>query len=350
MTDTPSPQRYSGRATVYIDQNVLDMAVKGHDPAFFKSITDKLQIIYSDETLREIKRSGQPEKFLAALDALNSMHFRHQFNERFEPTGEMILHDLSSSHAYANYLQAEPVYDLMLAAAHQITLKLYGGRADSAFTDIASEQVEAFDSLIQSLSAPLDQLDQTHPGLRAPIEQYLESLQSQYEQISAIAAAEMKKHIGETGRSGVNSYRASVGMGPKELNNLKPPRVIEKIWQAYQQLDGYKDQGYTIENFLGIATNPIYRREMHRHEKVTAIYNVLNVIGYKTDSKLDRENRHIAAISDAAHASIASYANCLLSADEAFVSKVRAIYEFLGVTTEVSLVALVDDEIALKGE
>ncbi|GFZ74378.1 Uncharacterized protein ALO70_02172 [Pseudomonas amygdali pv. eriobotryae] len=138
MTDTPSPQPYTGRATVYIDQNVLDMAVKGHDPAFFRSITDKLQIIYSDETLREIKRSGQPEKFLEALDALNSMHFRHQFNDRFEPTGEMILHDLSSSHAYTNYLQAEPVYDLMLAAAHQTTLKLYGGRADSAFTDIAS--------------------------------------------------------------------------------------------------------------------------------------------------------------------------------------------------------------------
>ncbi|WP_223283020.1 hypothetical protein [Pseudomonas amygdali] len=148
----------------------------------------------------------------------------------------------------------------------------------------------------------------------------------------------------------MNNYRVSVGMGPKELNNLKPPRVIEKIWQAYQQLDGYKDQGYTIENFLGIATNPIYRREMHSHEKVTAIYNVLNVIGYKTDSKLDRENRHIAAISDAAHASIASYANCLLSADEAFVSKVRAIYEFLGVSTEVALVTLVDDEIVVKSE
>ncbi|KWS75904.1 hypothetical protein CU666_21960 [Pseudomonas syringae pv. actinidifoliorum] len=73
-------------------------------------------------------------------------------------------------------------------------------------------------------------------------------------------------------------------------------------------------------------------------------------MGYKTDSKLDRENRHIAAISDAAHASIASYANCLLSADEAFVSKVRAIYEFLGVSTEVALVTLVDDEIVVKSE
>ncbi|EGH18541.1 hypothetical protein Pgy4_36859, partial [Pseudomonas savastanoi pv. glycinea str. race 4] len=42
-------------------------------------------------------------------------------------------------------------------------------------------------------------------------------------------------------------------MGPVELNNIKPPRVIEKIWAIYQQLDGYRDQGYSIENFLGVA-------------------------------------------------------------------------------------------------
>ncbi|WP_223809925.1 hypothetical protein, partial [Pseudomonas savastanoi] len=100
----------------------------------------------------------------------------------------------------------------------------------------------------------------------------------------------------------------------------------------------------------GVAKNPIYDREMHVHEKVTAIYNLLNVIGYKADSKLDRENRHVAAISDAAHAAIGTHAEILLSADRVFADKVRAIYEFLGVTTEVGLVVLVDGEIRLQAE
>jgi hypothetical protein len=230
-------------------------------------------------------------------------------------------------------------------------LKLYGGRAESAFADIASEQVEAFEGLLESLSDRLAELDGIHPELQAPIEQYLQNLQSQHEQVSAMAAAEMAKHIGdEAGLSGVKHYRDGVGIGPKQLNNIKPPRVIEKIWQVYQDLDGYRDQGYSIENFLGIDGYPLYKREMLIPEKVTAMYNLLNIIGYRTDSRLNREHRHIAAISDAAHAAIASRANCMLSADEVFVEKVRAIYEYLGVTAEVGLVSIIEGEIRVKSQ
>jgi hypothetical protein len=62
---------------------------------------------------------------------------------------------------------------------------------------------------------------------------------------------------------------------------------------------------------------------------------------------LNRENRHVAALSDAAHAAIASRANSLLSADEVFVDKVRAIYQYLGLATVVALVSLVDGKIIL---
>ncbi|MFA0999266.1 MULTISPECIES: hypothetical protein [Pseudomonas syringae group] len=349
MTSNLTLPVYSGKTTVYVDQNVLDMAVKGDHPAFFTSLTENFQVLYSDDTLREIKRSGQPGKFLAALDALNAMHTRYQFNERFEPTGQVILHEVPSAQRYLNYLQIEPVYDIMLAAAHQTTLKLYGGRSDATFTNIASDQIDAFDGLIKSLSASIAEFDHTHPELRAPIEQYLQTLQAQYEQISEMSAAQMTKHISdEPGQSGVKNYRNTVGIGPKELNNIKAPRVLEKIWQAYRQLDGYRDQGYTIENFLGVAANPIYNREMHLHEKVTAIYNLLNVIGYKTDSNLNQERRHVAAISDAAHASIGAHAQIVLSADKVFVDKVRAIYEFLEVSTVVKLVTLVNGEIQVQ--
>lgn len=58
---------------------------------------------------------------------LSKMHFKCPVKDRFEPTGQMILHAISANEAYANYLLVEPVYDIMLAAAHQTTLKLYGG-------------------------------------------------------------------------------------------------------------------------------------------------------------------------------------------------------------------------------
>lgn len=58
--------------------------------------------------------------------SLSKMHFKCPVNDRFEPSGQMILHAISANEAYANYLLVEPVYDIMLAAAHQTTLKLYG--------------------------------------------------------------------------------------------------------------------------------------------------------------------------------------------------------------------------------
>jgi hypothetical protein len=338
MNKFSNPPTYSGKTTVYIDQNVLTMAVKNCDPVFFRLLAEEYQVIYSDDTLREIKRSGQPHKFLTALLDLSAMHFKYQFNEAFEATGNMIIGDLSPSQAFANYLLIEPVYDTMFTAAHQTTLKIYGGKKDAAFMDIAAEQANAFQDLIEFLSSQLHQVDSSRRDLRAPIEQYLETLQAQYEAVAAVSSAEMTKHINdEKGESGVQNYRASVGMGPVQLNNVEPPRVIEKIWDIYQNLDGYRGKGFSIENFLGISISPIYNREMHQHEKVTAIYNLLNFIGYKSDSRLHQEHRHVASISDAAHASIASHAHVLLSGDHAFVNKVRAIYEYLNVQTNVGL-------------
>ncbi|WP_130899833.1 hypothetical protein [Pseudomonas sp. Sample_11] len=166
---------------------------------------------------------------MAALSSLNALHFKYRFNERFEHTGEMTVNALYPEEAYAQYLLVEPVYDIMLAAAHQTTLKMYGGRSDSSFADIASEQVEAFEGLKGSLAAHRAELDDSKLGLSASIDQFLQHLQSQYEQVAAMAAVVMTKHIGEEpGQSEVNNYRALVGMGPKELNNIKPPRIIEK--------------------------------------------------------------------------------------------------------------------------
>ncbi|WP_224791230.1 hypothetical protein [Pseudomonas fluorescens] len=349
MDEFSNQPMYSGRPTAYVDQNVLTMVVKNRNPGFFRSLSEEYQVIYSDDTLREIKRSGQPDKFLTALIDLNAMHFKYQLDEAFEATGNMIIGSLSPTQAFANYLLIEPVYDTMFAAAHQTTLKIYGGKTDASFTDIADEQASAFQGLIGLISSQLHQIDNSREDLRGPIEQYLKSLQSQYEIAVAVSSAEMTKHINdEKGESGVQNYRASVGMGPVQLNNVEPPRVIEKIWDIYQHLDDYRGKGFSIENFLGISNSPIYNREMHLHEKVTAIYNLLNFIGYKPDSRLYKEQRHVASISDAAHASIASHAHVLLSGDHAFVNKVRAIYEFLNVQTDVGLVTEDGERISVR--
>lgn len=341
----PSPD-YAGKATVYLDQNVLDLVVKEKDPAFFSRLMNNYQVVYSDETLREIKRSGQPEVFLTALASMSALHFKYQTDHTLQPTGGMLITSHSPFQTYATYLDIEPIYDVMLAAAHQTNLKLYGGRKDSSFSAISREQVDAFKAFTSHASEQLAQLGDEQPETAAALNQYIDMLQRQYEIATEVSSRELEKYINDaSGQSGIQAYRSTVGVGPVQLNNVQPPNVIRKLWDMHQKLDGYKGIGYVIEDFVGISLHPIYGREMHQHEKVTSVYNVLNVIGYKPDSSLNKEHRRIAAISDAAHASVASHAHVLLSADTAFVCKVRAIYEFLEIPTNVYLVTFKDGQI-----
>jgi len=42
----------------YLDQNILDLFVKGNT-GFMDELSSKFHVVYSDETLKEIKRSGE---------------------------------------------------------------------------------------------------------------------------------------------------------------------------------------------------------------------------------------------------------------------------------------------------
>ena len=67
---------------------------------------------------------------------------------------------------------------------------------------------------------------------------------------------------------------------------------------------------------------------------------MLNTLGYFPDSKVHKEERFVAAMSDNSHASMASFCALLLSRDKNFVKKVQAVYEYLDVPTEVKLVTV----------
>ena len=70
MDTTP---QYSGKPTLYLDQNILDLFVKNSVGSFGRELMDKFQIVYSDETLKEIRRSsGYESDFLNVLKDLGS--------------------------------------------------------------------------------------------------------------------------------------------------------------------------------------------------------------------------------------------------------------------------------------
>ncbi|MCG7517945.1 hypothetical protein [Vibrio sp. MMH1-50] len=338
---------YQGKPTAYLDHNILDLLVKNPSLSFKEELRKKFQILYSDENLKEIRRTGENGSlYLDVLDDLEAMHLRLALTPQFEFTGDARISITKSVDAFRNYCEnTEPVYEQLEKSTSQSLLKFYGGRLGDTFDDINNEQIGAFDNLLSHIQTlvSVDEVQKFSPEIIKQVSAYTLQLKKSHDEALKQASQELRKHVSdESNYSGVSDYRESTGIGPVQLNNIEPPNVLEQIWEAHKYVDGYVGLNFTIEQFYGISLNPIYNREMYLFEKITSIYNVLNIVGYHPDSKMKKEKRFTAAMSDAGHASIGSFADFVFSRDIAFVKKTRAAYEFLQAKAQVIEVTVND--------
>ncbi|BBS16766.1 hypothetical protein ACK32X_03415 [Aeromonas dhakensis] len=332
--------KYQGKPTAYLDHNILDFLVKNPSSSFKEDLRQKYQVLYSDENLKEIKRTGENgSQHLNVLNDLEAMYLKLVLTPRFEFTGDAIISVTKPVDAFMSYCQnIEPVYEQLEKSTYQSLLKFYGGRHGDTFDDINNEQIDAFDNLLSYIQTlvNVDEIQKLSPEINRHISAYTLELKQSHDEALKHASQELRKHVSdEINYSGVNDYRENTGIGPVQLNNIEPPNVLEKIWEMHKYVDGYAGLNFTMEQFYGISLNPIYNREMHLFEKITSIYNVLNIVGFYPDSRMKKENRFTAAMSDAGHASIGSFADFVFSKDIAFVKKTRAAYEFLQAKTQV---------------
>jgi len=329
---------YMGRPIAYLDQNVLDLFVKFGLFNSATSLRSHFQVVYSDETLKEIKRSGkQADKFLTVLSELNSLHLRVLVDSNFQITDRATLTERDPFDAYIEYCANEPVYEELQRAMEQWLLKLYGGRRGDGIGDIRREQEVAFNELLDYLQQSVEQVKDVFPGIDTTIQVLNTYTRDRFENTLNDLELQLKSNI-ENDRewSGIKDYRNAVGIGPLELNNIKPPNVIQKIWKLYKTVRPYRDLAITIDDFFGIARNPIHPEQLlHKHQKITLMYGLLNSLGYFPDSKVHKERRFLTALSDQEHASMASFTDHLFSRDANFVKKVEAVYEYLEIPTQV---------------
>lgn len=331
--------KYSGKPTLYLDQNILDLLVKNGVGIFGRDIMDNFQIVYSDETLKEIRRSaGYEKEFLNVLKDLGSCHLKIVVEQPgciVTDKATFAIRDVFE--AFEEYCSNNNEYGSIENSMNQWLFKFSGGRSGDSISDIHEEQLAAFLTLMGDM---LKKTDELPVEMRAQIKDCSELMIRQYETALHELGSTMSKDIPDTKEwNGIQSFRESVGIGPVELNNIEPPKVIEKIWDTIKVKMPQSDHVRSLEDFFQIRINPIFPdRPCHLHQKVTGMYNMLNTLGYFPDSKIHKERRFIAAMSDNGHASMASFCDLLLSRDESFIKKVRAVYEYLGVPTEVGLV------------
>lgn len=120
---------------------------------------------------------------------------------------------------------------------------------------------------------------------------------------------------------GLNECRNAFKLQPRHFNTIQKPNFLEQIWEKLKAVESIAQSNFTIKEFFGLVKNPVYpERPYSAHEKVTAIYSYLNMIGFHPDKPLHKERGFIRASSDLRHASIASLTHLLISCDNRFVS------------------------------
>ncbi|MFK1041169.1 hypothetical protein ACIUV2_19590 [Pseudomonas aeruginosa] len=328
---------YEGKPTAYLDHNILDFLLKFPGNALEPELLGNYQIVYSDETLREIKRTGDRGKeFLGLLKKLSAMHINLETDLNFDTTGRAFIRETDPNIAYSNYTESiEEVYESIIKSTNKTLQKFYGGLEELSLENISNDQVTSFFLLMNHILENAAKIKESHPSIYKEIESQVKNLKNQYIGAHRESLHEMKKHKSDSEIPIVEKLREHTGLGPKQINNITSPKVIEKIWKLHKDAPGYREHNFSIEQFLGISKTIFQHREMHQNEKVTACYNVLNVIGYHQDSRLKIEKRFNASMSDAGHAAIASFADYIFSSDKAFIKKARAVYEYLNITTKV---------------
>ena len=333
--------KYQGKPTVYLDQNMLSMFVKHETKGFGQKLIENYQVVYSDETIKEIKRSTGFEKdFLSLLNELKAYHLKIVLEQPgFKDTDQATITERDAFEAYEEYCQNETEFGKIENSMQQWLFKFSGGRLGESISDIHAEQIEAFSDLMDNM---FDYSEGLPSELRNHVVEYSQLMIDQLKSTLKETEALMEKDTPDSRNwNGIKEFRQALEMGPRELNNIAPPNVLEKIWNIYKVLLPTNEHIKDLEDFFRIKVNPIYPdRPYYKHQKVTGIYNMLNTLGYYPDSKVDKARRFVASMSDNSHASLASFCDVLLSRDKNFVKKVSAAYEYLNITTIVKHVVV----------
>jgi hypothetical protein len=320
---------------VYLDQNILDLIVKGHLANLKESFKDtrQYQVIYSFVTLEEISRIANEEdrqQFFDCLEDLNALYFWIDQDEK------AYFVDRRASELYTEHIGNYSHFGDVQRSIEQIVFKLLGGRKDDDFATVVAEGRTAMNSLLDSLAGSLDELEDETKLYKENLQRSILIMRETYESVADEMVRQAEQSIKDTKTyKGIKHFRELTALGPLQLNNIKPPNVIPQIWKEIEKSDALQSGEVTFETMFGNGLWKHLEKEPSTVEKINGLYNLLNTIGYYSDPKIQKERHFRTFMTDHRHAGCGSYAHILVSRDERFIKKTAAIYEHLGIGTKI---------------
>lgn len=318
-----------GPMRIYLDHSVLNQILKGRSNLVEVVAAKNMKVVYSDANLAEISRSvGKEQEFISLLETLDAQYLRPVMDDQWRYTDCAVIESVAPAAAYDAYLKNQresPVGDYGLRGLLQ---KFYGGHADQTFEDIAQAGQEDFNRLLDVLAHKLIS-SETPPGLDVNV--FLRALPDIKSAFAAISTETGRMLDTDTSRNQVRAIDSELGVGPKDLNNLKGPGILKQIWDRIAPK--IPEGAITFDEFFG-QVRPRWvtdTRPITRLEQINSAYHQLNFLGYHREEHMPK--RFDAHFRDLTHVGMASFCSLLLSGDERQVRKAQAVYEHLGIGT-----------------
>ncbi len=136
----------------------------------------------------------------------------------------------------------------------------------------------------------------------------------------------------------ISQIRAMLDIRVDELNNIKPPNIIEKfdqyINQKMKQLDDKNISQFSTKWLLdNVLSGFPDKDKLGIQSYIAAIFKMLNILGFNPDKNTNKSFR--AGFHDSEHAAYASSCDYFITDDNKCRIKSLATYEYLDIPTKV---------------
>ena len=320
---------------VYLDQNILSEIAEGRFYGFFDKIrSGDMQLIYSYVHIAETARCSNLEfqsKIIQAVADMNGAYI-HESKLHFDKSPQLRLNE---------YLANPEVYSSLVDSMERLAHKFSGGQQGKNFRFLIEAQHKTFADLMRHMTKSIEALSESEKEEiqhSLPMLEMLPDLMQHQleEQISKLLARLEASFPSSENFNGSKGFRASIEIAPISLNNIRPPNVMQKIWEHVSASGKIPAQISSASDSLaqGVWAH-MKDGEPAWEDKISSLYYLLNYIGYCPDKKLHKDDKFQSSMSDRTHAAFAAFSQVFITKDERMAKKIFAIYEHLGIGTHV---------------
>lgn len=159
----------------------------------------------------------------------------------------------------------------------------------------------------------------------------------------------MQAFVNMFGFDKMKVFRQELQLSPAELNNIKPPNVIDKLDRTVtKKVSGRFPEltsGFGVRVLLETVVKYFPASADYGIEnKMAAAFSGLNFLGFWPDNA--KKTTPIASFHDSMHAGNAALCSYFVTEDKALRIKTQAVYELFGVKTEVVDIAEISSVLA----